>query len=93
MLQTFDAFRDHCRSLKGETLYTGVRGKPFKVEVEGEAVIFIPNSSGKRRFANSEKTMLVLALLAESKEQSPGKYHAITYHASYILAIAKHARG
>ena len=91
MMKTFDSFRDYCRSLKGKVLHTGARAKPFRVEVEGENVFFIPDSSGKRRTANSDKTERVLALLAESNEWTPGTYQAITYHASYILAIAKHA--
>lgn len=91
MLKTFDSFRSHCRSLQGKVLHTEARAKPFRVEVEGGVVFFIPESSGKRRTANSEKTERVLMILAESNEWSPGTYQAITYHASYILAIAKHA--
>lgn len=91
MLKTFDSFRDHCRSLKGKVLHTGVRARPFRVEVEGDTVFFIPESSGKRRTASSEKTARVLALLVESNEWTPRTYQAITYHASYILAVAKHA--
>ena len=91
MMKTFDSFREHCRSLKGQVLYTGTRAKSFHVEVEGDKVFFIPDSSGKRRTANSDKTESVLVLLAESNEWKPGAYQAITYHASYILAVAKHA--
>ena len=91
MLQTFDSFRSHCHSLAGKVLHTVARAKPFTVEVEGNTVFFIPGSSGKRRTASGEKTERVLALLAESKEWSAGKYQPITYHASYILAVAKHA--
>ena len=91
MLRSFDSFRSYCHSLKGKVLHTGARTKPFHVEVEGSAVFFIPASSGKRRVANADKTERVLALLAESNEWSPAKYQAITYHASYILAVAKDA--
>ena len=91
MLKTFDSFRDHCRNLKGKVLHTEARARPFRVEVEGDTVFFIPESSGKRRTANIEKTERVLALVAESNEWKPGSYQEITYHASYILAIAKHA--
>ena len=91
MLKTFDSFRDYCRSLKGKVLRTGTRERPFRVEVEGGAVFFIPESSGKRRTASSDKIERVLVLLAETNEWTPGTYQAITYHASYILAIAKHA--
>ncbi len=91
MLKTFDSFRSHCRLLEGTVLHTAARNRPFRIEIEGNAVFFIPESSGKRRTANSEKTERVLALLAESNEWSPGKYQTITYHASYILAIARHA--
>jgi len=91
MLRSFDSFLDHCRSLSGKILHTGARSKPFSVEVEANTVFFIPQSSGKRRRADSAKTERILALLAESREWSPGQYQAITYHASYILAIAKHA--
>lgn len=89
-MHTFDSFREHCRTLTGKVLQTGAKGKDFQVEVEGNNIYFIPASSGKRRTANADKTERVLALLAESKEWSPGKYQAITYHASYILAVAKH---
>ena len=92
MLKTFDSFRSHCRSLEGKVLYTGTRNKPFHVEVEGNTVYFTPESSGKRRTANSEKTERVLALLAETNEWTPGTYQAISYHASYILPGANHAR-
>lgn len=91
MLKTFDSFRAHCRSLGGKVLYTGARGKPFRVEVDGSSVFFIPESSGKKRTASGEKTERVLALLKESNEWSPVAYQAITYHASYILAVAKDA--
>jgi hypothetical protein len=91
MLKTFESFRNYCHSLKGKVLYTEARGKPFRVETEGSNVFFIPESSGKRRAASSEKTERVLTLLAESSEWSPGMYQAVTYHASYILAVARHA--
>lgn len=91
MLKTFDSFLEHSRSLKGKILCTGARAKPFRVDVVGDTVYFIPESSGKRRTANREKTERVLVQLAESNEWAPGTYQAITYHASYILAIAKHA--
>lgn len=91
MLKTFDSFRSHCRSLRGKVLYTAARRRPFRVEVDGGTVFFIPESSGKRRTASGEKTERVLALLEESKEWTPVSYQAITYHASYILALAKNA--
>ena len=91
MLFSFESFLVHCRALRGEILYTGAMSKPFTVEVQGEVIFFVPSSSGKRRRANVAKTEGVLKLLAESKDWSPGAYQQITYHASYILAVAKHA--
>ena len=89
-MYSFESFRSYCRTMAGEVLYTGSQAKPFSVAVEGEAVYFVPQSSGTPRRADSEKTERVLALLSESGEWSPGKYQAITFHASYILAVAKH---
>lgn len=83
MLKSFRQFLSYCRSIEGEVLYTGVRSKPFYVQLEGNA-LFRPQSLGKRRRADSEKTERVLSLLSDSKDWSAGSYEAITYHASYI---------
>lgn len=88
-LKSFADFTAYCRSIEGELLTTLAQSKPFVVEVEGSTPYFVPQSSGRRRRANAEKTEQVLSLLAESNDWSPSKYQAITYHASYILAIAK----
>ena len=87
-LASFPEFLNFCRSLKGETLHTEARNKPFSVEVEGGALWFVPLSSGKRRKASPEKTELVLSQLNKTGSYSPGSYQTITFHASYILAIA-----
>lgn len=92
-LKTFPAFLSYCRSLSGETLYTEARNKAFSVQVEGETLWFVPLSSGKRRRANPVKTEQVLSLLSKAGSWSPGSYQDITFHASYILAIANsHAK-
>ncbi|MBI2276491.1 MAG: hypothetical protein HYU74_03995 [Dechloromonas sp.] len=92
-LASFPEFLNYCRSVRGETLHTGARNKPFSVEVEGGALWFVPLSSGKRRRASPEKTEQVLSLLNKTGSCAPGSYHAITFHASYILAVAnKHAK-
>ena len=89
MVTTYPEFFAYCRHLHGEVLHTGARGRPFTVSVVGDALHFTP-ASGKGRRADPERTERVLRQLAESNEWSPGAYQAITYHASYILAIAKH---
>jgi hypothetical protein len=92
-LASFPEFLNYCHSLKGETLYTEARNKPFAVEVEGGALWFVPLSSGKHRRASPEKTEQVLSLLNKTGSCTPGSYHDITFHASYILAVAsKHAK-
>ncbi|MBP1152363.1 hypothetical protein JOD69_004226 [Methylocaldum sp. RMAD-M] len=91
MLRSFASFVSYCKSLHGTVLHTGAQSKPFRVEVEGNTVFFVPQSSGKRRRANCEKTERVLAELSRSNVWSPGHYQSITYHASYIIAVAKHA--
>ena len=88
LLASFTEFLNYCRSLKGETLHTEARNKPFSVEVEGGALWFVPLSSGKRRRADPEKTELVLSQLNKTGSHSPGSFQAITFHASYILAVA-----
>lgn len=88
LLASFPEFLNYCRSLKGETLHTEARNKPFSVEVEGGTLWFVPLSSGKRRRADPEKTELVLAQLNKTGSYSPGSFQAITFHASYILAVA-----
>ncbi len=88
LLASFPEFLNYCRSLKGETLHTEARNKPFSVEVEGGALWFVPLSSAKRRRASPEKTELVLSQLNKTGSYSPGSYQAITFHASYILAVA-----
>ncbi|PNG46380.1 hypothetical protein WDL1CHR_04694 [Variovorax sp. WDL1] len=90
MLFSFESFLRRCQTLEGHVLHTGTHAKPFTVEVEGSTVYFVPHSSGKRRRADPRKTERVLSQLAESKAWAPGEYQAITYHASYILAVAKH---
>ncbi len=55
LLASFPEFLNYCRSLKGETLRTEARSKPFSVEVEGGALWFFPLSSAKRRRASPEK--------------------------------------
>ena len=87
-LASFAEFRDYCLSLKGETLHTEARNKPFSVEVDGSALWFVPLSSGKRRSAKPGKTEQVLSLLNKTGCNSPGSYQAITFHASYIVAVA-----
>ena len=88
MIESFSAFQELCQKLSGETLRTDARRKPFTVEIDGGHVFFVPES-GKRRRANPDKTERVLATLARSGDWSPGKYQQITFHASYILAIAR----
>ncbi len=88
-LLSFPEFLNYCRLLRGETLYTEARSKAFSVQVEGGALWFVPISSGKRRRANPEKTENVLSLLGKTGSWSPGSYQDITFHASYILAVAK----
>jgi hypothetical protein len=90
LLSSFADFVDYCRRLRGTALETGARGKLFSVTVEGNTVYFIPKSSGKRRRANAEKTERVLKQLTGTSTWAPGDYQAITYHASYILAVARH---
>lgn len=89
MITTYPEFFAYCRLLNGEVLHTGARARPFTVSVVGDALRFIP-ASGKGRRADPERTERVLRQLAESNEWAPGAYQTITYHASYILAIAKH---
>ncbi len=89
LLSSFPEFLNYCSSLKGETLHTEARSKPFSVEVEGSILWFVPLSSGKRRRASPEKTELVLSQLNKTGSYSPSSYQAITFHASYILAVAK----
>ena len=93
LLASFPKFLHYCRTLKGETLHTEARNKPFSVEVEGAVLWFVPLSSGKRRRASPEKPELLLSQLNKPGSYSPGRYHAITFHASYILAVAnRHAK-
>ena len=93
LLATFPEFLTYCRSLSGETLHTEARKMPFKVEVQSGALWFVPLSSGKRRRASPEKTEQVLSLLNKTGSRTPGSYQAITFHASYILAVAnRHAK-
>ena len=87
-LASFPDFLNYCRSLKGEPLHTEARKKPFAVDVAGDAIWFVPLPSGKRRRVNPEKTELVLSQLNKTGSYSPGRYQAITFHASYILAVA-----
>lgn len=89
MLTTYAEFLAYCKTLQGKTLHTEARSKPFTVTVTGDVLHFVP-SSGSGRRANAAKTERVLRLLAESNDWSPGSYQALTYHASYILAVAKH---
>ena len=92
-LATFPEFMNYCRSLEGIALHTEAQKKPFSVEVEGGGLWFVPLSSGKRRRASPEKTELVLSQLNKTGSYSPGSYQAITFHASYILAVAnRHAK-
>ena len=88
-MKSFVEFLEYCHSLQGKELLTIAQGRPFCVSVQGGEIYFVPASSGKRRRANAEKTELVLSLLSESGEWSPSIYRTISYHASYILAIAK----
>jgi len=90
MIESFSAFQELCQKLSGETLRTDTHKKPFSVEVNDSNVFFVPES-GKRRRAHPDKTERVLATLAQSGDWSPGKYQQITFHASYILAIARRA--
>lgn len=94
LLETFSDFFNYCRSLRGEVLRTEARNKPFSVVVEDGTLWFIPMSSGKRRRADPEKTQRVISLLKNTGSNSPGRYQAITFHASYILAVVNnHAKG
>lgn len=88
LLRSFPDFLNYCSSLKGETLHIEARSKPFSVEVEGDALWFIPLSSGKRRRANPERTELVLSQLNKTGDYSPCCYQSLSFHASYILAVA-----
>jgi hypothetical protein len=90
MLKTFNDFTGYCKALDGQPLQTLSKGQLFTVSVEDGNVLFIPSSSGKRRRADKTKTESVLAELAKSRDWSPGSYQSITYHASYILSVARH---
>lgn len=89
MVTTFNEFVAYCKTIEGETLLTAARGKPFEVLFEGNSLYFIP-SSGKRRKADAGKTQRMLQELADTNDWSPGSYHMITFHASYILQVVRH---
>ncbi len=88
-LKTFNEFKNYCNSLKNQALYTISQNKKFFVEIEGNDLYFIPSSSQKRRKANSEKTERVLEKLIQTNSYMASDYKEITFHASYILAVAK----
>lgn len=88
-LATYPEFLNYCRSLRGETIHTEARNKPFTVLVDGNNLWFVPVSSGKQRKANPQETEEVLALFIKTGCCTPGSYHDISFQSSYILAVAR----
>lgn len=87
-LATFTEFLNYCRSLRGETLHTDARNKPFTVLVDGNNLWFVPVSSGKQRKANPQEIEEVLSLYIKTGCSTPGSYHDFSFQSSYILAVA-----
>ena len=92
MLNTYSQFLDYCHTLKFKPIYTMARNKEFSVEIENDTIYFVPKTSGKRRRVDAGKTQEVLSQLSKFYDWSPGVYQAITFHASYILAVANHEK-
>lgn len=91
-ITSYEDFLLHCRILAGKTLYTGTHHKAFGIELEGDTIWFVPQSSGKRRRCDPDKTTQVLAQFHNTGSDSPGSYQRITFHASYILAVVREAQ-
>jgi len=89
-LTTYQEFFAYCTKISGQPLYTAARRKEFTIRTESDALFFVPKSSGTSRRADHAKTEAVLKMLAESGVVAPGAYQSITYHASYIIAVANH---
>lgn len=92
MLNTYSQFLDYCHKLKSTPLYTMARNKEFSIEIENDTIYFVPKTSKKRRRVDAGKTQEVLSQLSKFNDWSPGMYQPITFHASYILAVAHHEK-
>ena len=84
---TWEDLRRGAAALDGASLTTLGRGALFTVRLAGDAVEFLPRSSGKPRRHCEPTATRVLAAYNREHTFSVGRYKRITAHASYVLAL------
>lgn len=88
MNPTADDLLTFARTLRGNTLVTLHRKKPFTVAVIGGALEITP-STGTPRATDRRHIQDLLRRLNETGSFQPGRYVDVTFNASYILALVK----
>lgn len=92
MVPTAETLFSFARSIRGEDLITSHRKKPFKVEVVGNTLEFMPGSSKQARIESREHVVAILAALDKSGSLQPVRYKDESFNASYVLALVQRWR-
>jgi hypothetical protein len=86
-LLTADSLLRFASGLEGERLTTMARGAAFTLRVLPVGIEITPESSGEARLVPREKVGRVCAEFQRLRSTKPGDYQAITFDASYLLAV------
>ncbi|MCM1566078.1 MAG: hypothetical protein NC238_09065 [Dehalobacter sp.] len=89
MIIDYYAFIEFIRGLKGQTIYTMAKEKPFTVDVISNGLIYTPFSTMIPRTHSKNFIERVLERFETTKSLRPADYHDITVNASYNLALLK----
>lgn len=75
------------QTLEGTQLITHARARPFSLKVIPTGIEFVPESTGEPRRVSTEMVQLVYDEYTRSQSLRPSHYQAITFDASYLLAL------
>lgn len=90
---TLQHFRRALAPLDGTEVRTLSRGRPFRIRVVRDGLVFAPLSSGKERTVSWAAVGAVLTRFVSTGSFVPLHYRDKSFHASYILALLKATQG
>ncbi|MDD4113513.1 MAG: hypothetical protein PHC56_10865 [Herbinix sp.] len=85
----YNGFIEFVKGLKGQTIYTIAKEKPFTVDVISNGLIYTPFSTMKPRTHIKNFIERVLERFETTESFKPADYHDISVNASYNLALLK----
>ena len=90
MSLSVDGLLQYASTLEDERLTTIAGRAFFSVRVLPGGIEITPVSSAKARFVSRDEIKVVLDEYGRSRDLVPGHYQALSFHASYLLALIAH---